>query len=207
MKAVIKSAQTAMYRGVYYRSRLEACWASWFDAHQIEFQYEQRYVTFADGKKYQPDFWLIHSRAWFEVKGALSTYDADKVSRLASYASSQDELVLMGGAPAGHAFGIIDGDRFDLNAAFGRCLYCDTWTVVSSACRQCGFGGRGQSVYIDQHESFTPHGCVSRCDIIGSVHTWRNDSPVPDRLRPEMQQWANDALREFSLFEIVPRRR
>lgn len=74
------------YKGVQFRSRLEARWAVFFDALRITWEYEPKQLSLANGIGYTPDFFLpafyqtpceFHSRpnratgVWIEVKPAL----------------------------------------------------------------------------------------------------------------------------------------
>jgi len=72
------------YKGYYFRSRLEARWAVFFDVAEIKWEYEPQGFS-VDGTPYLPDFYLPELRCYFEVKGT-SEYDLDffkRFSRLA----------------------------------------------------------------------------------------------------------------------------
>lgn len=69
----IKPIET-IYNGYRFRSRLEARWAVFFDALDIEYQYEPEGFllgTFPDEPPipYLPDFFLPKTKTWVEVKG------------------------------------------------------------------------------------------------------------------------------------------
>lgn len=69
----IKPIQTS-YAGCFFRSRLEARWAVFFDHLGIPWEYEpQGYETGAG--RYLPDFWLPEMRMWAEVKGQFTHAD------------------------------------------------------------------------------------------------------------------------------------
>lgn len=78
----IQAIQTR-YRGCHFRSRLEARWAVFFDALEIDWQYEpQGFIVSGccygpedqvDETPYLPDFYLPHSETWVEVKGDTSS--------------------------------------------------------------------------------------------------------------------------------------
>lgn len=205
----IRAAKTALYRGIYYRSRLEACWAAFFDAHGMAAEYEHRYFKFDDGTLYQPDFWLPESQAWFEVKGALSAEDTDKINNLARVAGQRGEVVLVGGAPAGHLFGEVnDLGQLNLNASFGRCSHCDTWTYAMFGCRWCGYAETDptRSTYIDWHDACDARGCTSRCPR-GGVWTWQVDQPQPTPYQgATMDRWVADSLDALSAFNVIPKK-
>ena len=54
---MIQAIETS-YAGCRFRSRLEAKWAVFFDALDIEWQYEAQGYVLGDGSHYLPDFWL-----------------------------------------------------------------------------------------------------------------------------------------------------
>lgn len=55
------------YRGIRYRSRLEARWATLFTELDIQFMYEPKAFEMEDGN-YVPDFYLPLTGTWIEVK-------------------------------------------------------------------------------------------------------------------------------------------
>ncbi len=63
------------YANVYFRSRLEARWAVFFDALDIQWEYEKEGYEFSDGTRYLPDFWLPVQKRWIEIKGEIETKD------------------------------------------------------------------------------------------------------------------------------------
>lgn len=67
---MIKAIETR-YKGYRFRSRLEARWAVFFDALNLEWEYEKEGYDLGDGTYYLPDFWLPELEIWYEVKGKL----------------------------------------------------------------------------------------------------------------------------------------
>lgn len=203
----VRAAHSAFYGGIYFRSRLEACWAMFFEAHSIPFEYEKRYCEFNDGTKYQPDFWLPESQSWFEVKGELSELDHRKILNLARSAGPRGESVLLGGSPAGYVFGeVTDWGGWNLNAAFGRCAQCDCWTHAMLGCRHCGHMGSKETgtTFIDLHQPFHRDGCASRCGG-GAVFSWQGNSPKRIAVSPAVEKWADESVIALSRFKIVPK--
>ncbi len=56
------------YKGHWFRSRLEARWAVFFDTAGIPYRYEEEGYN-VEGTWYLPDFWLPDQGCWIEIKG------------------------------------------------------------------------------------------------------------------------------------------
>jgi hypothetical protein len=120
----MKAIQTR-YKGFFFRSRLEARWAVYFDAMGYSWEYEPEGFVLSDGSKYLPDFrmrindsngesWVF----WFEVKHAgagsgKAELFADDLS--ASVHWSDGVVILLDGPP----------ERMKLYRQLGE-LYSDT---------------------------------------------------------------------------------
>ena len=76
----IKAIET-VYNGYRFRSRLEARWAVFFDAMEIEYQYEPEgfEIDINDEETifYLPDFYLPNENCYVEVKGTDNALRAD----------------------------------------------------------------------------------------------------------------------------------
>ncbi len=90
------------YNGYYFRSRLEARWAVFFDTASIKYEYEPEGFT-NEGKSYLPDFYLPEYDIYVEVKPNADKFseDFDKI-----YACMKDNatpiskgLLLLGQIP------------------------------------------------------------------------------------------------------------
>jgi hypothetical protein len=55
------------YAGHFFRSRLEARWAVFFDSLKVRWEYEKEGFNL-DGTWYLPDFYLPHLDLWVEIK-------------------------------------------------------------------------------------------------------------------------------------------
>jgi hypothetical protein len=87
----MKSIET-FYKNNFFRSRLEARWAYFFEHMQIKYEYEQEGFVLDDGSWYLPDFWLPESKMYFEVKPeVLLKEELNKCIELA-----KDEPVILG---------------------------------------------------------------------------------------------------------------
>jgi hypothetical protein len=78
------------YRGITFRSKLEASWAEFFDDYDISWVYETvgydlplRIGKHSDDTiRYLPDFYLPDLESFFEVKGVMEHIDLLKLSSL-----------------------------------------------------------------------------------------------------------------------------
>lgn len=61
------------YRGVTFKSRMEARWAVWFDEMEWTWIYESKTVELENGLIYTPDFWLETHECHAEVKPCFPT--------------------------------------------------------------------------------------------------------------------------------------
>lgn len=67
-------AKMTEYKGVYFRSRLEARWCEFFEFLGVRFEYEpERQSTSIGG--YIPDFYFRSLKTWIEIKGVRPTPD------------------------------------------------------------------------------------------------------------------------------------
>ncbi len=104
----MKSIDT-LYNSNYFRSRLEARWAVFFDQIGIRWQYESEGYDLGDGVFYLPDFWFPDHGFYGEVKPdtILNDIELDKIKRLCD--QSGKELILFSGMPELKTFPIYGG--------------------------------------------------------------------------------------------------
>jgi hypothetical protein len=167
----IKPIETR-YAGCRFRSRLEARWAVFFDALDIEWQYELEGFDLPSGR-YLPDFYLPSLETWFEVKGQPVTWEHQS-ARLAG------ELTEMTGKRVVIAGGDIPRRVSDLLGNDQEWMYC-TWKdwdwpevggegyylwCLCPTCHSIGieFDGRGERV------------CDDRCSTVNKSRT--HDHPI-----------------------------
>lgn len=81
------------YKGYRFRSRLEARWAVFFDALNLEWEYEPEGFELSGGVRYLPDFLI--GDTWLEVKPS-SGADNHKVE---VFAETGANIILLDGAP------------------------------------------------------------------------------------------------------------
>jgi len=96
------------YRGIRFRSRLEARWAVFFDQLEIEYEYEPEGFEFDDGTRYLPDFWLPTFDGGMYVEVKCQGGDLTKARRLA--AEKRVSIWLAVGPPACRVYDVLFPD-------------------------------------------------------------------------------------------------
>ncbi len=84
------------YRGVRFRSRLEARWALFFDSLRVAWEYEREGFDLGEGRWYLPDFWLPQQQCWIEIKGKDAT-DVEKSVCFALCTLTEKDVYLFAG--------------------------------------------------------------------------------------------------------------
>ena len=56
------------YRGLLFRSRIEARWALFYNKIGVPYQYEAEGYDL-NGTRYLPDFWMLRQNCFIEIKG------------------------------------------------------------------------------------------------------------------------------------------
>ena len=143
------------YRGVHYRSTLEADWSATLRSLGIEHRYEPEAYQTPEGT-YGPDFWLPGQHVWLEVKGPHGERigKAESFANLLAVAHESDgriddygqitypvsptHAVLVYGLPARDGCIEMRTPRhFGTRADFGHCPRCDHWTILFDDVGQC----------------------------------------------------------------------
>jgi len=69
------------YKGILFRSRLEARWAIFFDSFKLDWVYEPDCFILSNNQKYTPDFYLPKFDLYIEVKPSLWWQNIDYHSK------------------------------------------------------------------------------------------------------------------------------
>jgi len=93
MTKVIKAIPTT-YKGIEFRSKLEAKYAQALDMLGIVWEYEGHGFRFDDGTCYSPDFYMPEIDTYLEVKGVMDEASRHKVELTASEAHKR---IVVGG--------------------------------------------------------------------------------------------------------------
>lgn len=77
-------AKPTVWRGIQFRSRLEARWAIWFSRLKIEWRYEPKWVELPQDRGrpslfYKPDFFLPGLDVWVEIKPVRPLVDEERI--------------------------------------------------------------------------------------------------------------------------------
>lgn len=94
------------YKGIRFRSKLEADWARFFDGQKIKWEYEPTGIYVGD-QFTLCDFHLPEVRQWFEVKGVWTEAESEKYLAFADAIDPEDLFV---GGPHGLLAGTWDGN-------------------------------------------------------------------------------------------------
>lgn len=149
---MIKAIDT-LYRGNYFRSRLEARWAVFFDAVGIKYEYEPNGFSHS-GECYLPDFYLPETYLknskskgiYIEIKPAI--YENDSIPQSAWF---NKKLVLFKGLPIDNIWsspsakgGIVLYPYEDYSMMIWVCADCGTskieyWATGNNYCPNCEF--------------------------------------------------------------------
>lgn len=172
------------YAGIKFRSRLEASWAAYWDAHDIAWAYESEGFDL-DGIWYLPDFFLPDTKTVVEVKGMMTRTDEAKIAALAWHGAQAGVLTVVAEAPVGRRYAVVNPNeatkvtsvrlgpttRLELltDVSLVRCASCRQWYYVVSGerpdCRACGYHG-DVGTFDRVHEQDRPTSYSSQdCDV------------------------------------------
>lgn len=96
------AATETYYKGILFRSRIEARWAVFFDALSIPWLYEPEQYRFDLLNKqvnYLPDFWLPNQRIFIEIKGPEPTSEEQTKAMLLASGTRHSVYIFWGGIP------------------------------------------------------------------------------------------------------------
>jgi hypothetical protein len=101
-----------LYRGITFRSKLEADWARAFDALGVAWEFEKIGQYFGP-TFYLVDFWLPRSRQYVECKAVLRPGDLQKIDNLTRYTPARayigddcPDITIVLATPGGEFFGL-----------------------------------------------------------------------------------------------------
>jgi hypothetical protein len=92
-----ENAVPTVYKGIQYRSRIEARWAVFFTVLGIEFEYEPQPFNLGKLGWYLPDFYIPKQHIWIEIKARDPK--PIELKKLAGVVQERGELGLLLGGP------------------------------------------------------------------------------------------------------------
>jgi len=116
------------YKGYHFRSRLEARWAVFFDALDIQYMYESEGYELRDGTKYLPDFYLpeLSGGLHVEVKPTIEPFQFRKAMRFSE--QNLSSILLLVGEPAARSYVIYGGDELPCVVSGTECFF-EAWSA------------------------------------------------------------------------------
>lgn len=144
MSITIKPIET-YYNGYRFRSRLEARWAVFFDAMDVEYEYEPEGFDLGDGIYYLPDFYLPDQKYYVEVKGNMTETDKKKIEKFVNGLFDEDghtdfgrySFVVLGNIPPGnYDVASYVYDRYGRNWGAYTVVY--DFPYLPCVCPKCG---------------------------------------------------------------------
>jgi hypothetical protein len=178
------------YRGVRFRSKLEADWAITFDVLGVEWEYEREGHYF--GKQfYLPDFYLPRSQQFVEVKAVFEPYDVKKIGALLAHVRGRKfvgsycpDISIVACTPGGDFIGWLRG-RLPTNATvldLSRRASRDIALFCCDACKGWWFA--------DHRKSW-------RCQCCGADTPGDDDRPLVERLATHIAQVVGSPVARF----------
>lgn len=130
------------YKGILFRSKLEAQWAKFFDAHEIDWQYEVEGYDLGDKIYYLPDFYLPQQDCFFEVKGVMNDFDLEKIEKLHKF-TKKDIFIGYGNGSVDEYSVSCGFIKYDNETTFEKCPECARYFFSDTrgfhGCRICNF--------------------------------------------------------------------
>jgi hypothetical protein len=135
-----------MYKGILFRSRLEARWAVFMDEAGIDWEFEPVWIQ-TDSDLYRnwlPDFRLPRYGQWAEVKGHLTEHELDRLLTLSMYVGGcgqGSDVVVLGHIPERGS----PGWPVQLHRHTRSALYATPWSLIPGCPLTRGFSGRDET--------------------------------------------------------------
>lgn len=155
MKAI-----NTLYKNCLFRSRLEARWAVFFDALDIEWEYEKEGYDLGGGVWFLPDFWMPSFHCFWEIKPKHG-YDKEDANKYELFTSP---LAVAQGYPGGwndytvDIYGAPWVEEINDYATWCSFSHGEGWIAQCPKCKNVDFVFCGWAGYIrDCHCWDSPH--------------------------------------------------
>jgi len=157
------------YRGILFRSKLEAEWAKYFDSIDLKWVYEVEGYQISDDIYYLPDFWLPDCKTFFEVKGIIDEQDLNKIKNLARAVAPKGIMVAIGRTQVPDSLGLVTPIPFlwddEWACENGADIIDDRDCVDIAICQQCD---KPYIIYLCQGWS------CRNCGYYDGDNTWKD---------------------------------
>jgi hypothetical protein len=111
------------YKGILFRSRIEARWALFYDKIKVPWEYEKEGYDL-NGVLYLPDFWMPQQDCFIEIKGDKPNVKARDKAQLLSMVADKNVFLFSGGLPPAGFYAMLD--RWELNEEqYSICYFPD----------------------------------------------------------------------------------
>ena len=130
-----------VYKGIKFKSKLEAKFAMFLDALLIKWEYEPQTFVLSNGITYIPDFYLKELKTWIEVKGDIRQHNLE-ISELFTR-DNKTEMIIISNEEI-RFFGVwANSDEIyeSKDVLIGKCSKCNSFffceILGSYNCRRC----------------------------------------------------------------------
>jgi len=96
------------YKGILFRSRIEARWALFYDKIKEPWEYEREGYKLDESTWYLPDFWMPRMDCYIEIKGALPSLEEEAKASILAQQSKKPVYVFHGPIPTIEQYGSIN---------------------------------------------------------------------------------------------------
>jgi len=143
----MKAIET-FYKGYHFRSRLEARWAVFFDALNVQYRYEWEGYDLGGAGHYLPDYWLPEQQLFVEIKGVdpfdVPHTEMDKIEAL------RGRIVLFGGNIEIPLGGLLFAYDVHITGSGGESEWPIVWAFCEKHSRyELTFGDERHEIYRD----------------------------------------------------------
>lgn len=148
MKTNQRSPIETLYKGIHFRSRLEARWAMFMDLIGVPWQYEPDAFIVGPGKGYLPDYYLPTMDAYLEIKPRDPSEEESQKARSLAVESGKNVFLLFGPIATPNASYPDTGSQAEIYTPDGGWDHMYYWCECPH-CRRAELQFNGRSDRID----------------------------------------------------------
>jgi len=129
------------YKGILFRSRIEARWALFFDKIGVPYEYEREGYKLDESTWYLPDFWMPQQDCFIEIKGTAPTLEEEAKASILAQQSGKEVFIFYGGIPTilnygqmvpfenDSAYKFFPEKSFDNQHYWCQCRFCGAFDI------------------------------------------------------------------------------